>query len=277
MDRLKEEYFQLLSQHGIENPRSQKLSPEIVERLKHKVATKIIQSSIRDGTYDSTGLKDILTKIKEWDGIVGEDKFSEFIQPVANKFADAARKIGKPLQTPVYCNVFPTGDFNAMAVPRKSGYLILINRGTFDFISKMLIALSHSMMFVDKIPSPTIEEIPSNVSGDSRFNKEERASFFAQVVIDYILSGDALDVDMRFPMASGGNMPIVQNLLVNILNFMVAHEFGHAICGHLTDRKLAISDTKSGKLKIVSKNWDQEFEADRYGFNLIIASTSAAE
>ncbi len=57
-----------------------------------------------------------------------------------------------------------------------------------------------------------------------------------------------------------------QSLSQGAMTFVLGHEFSHILCGHLNPDDMSLCSM--GFLKY-NKNWEQEFEADRYGSELV--------
>jgi predicted metalloprotease len=69
----------------------------------------------------------------------------------------------------------------------------------------------------------------------------------------------------------------VTQLVNSVDEFMIAHEYGHLVNGHIgnamSDLKLASGST----ISVVSKNQQQEFQADRWAINALVSSPSSDE
>jgi hypothetical protein len=169
-------------------------------------------------------------------------------------------KLGIASYENVFAGVYPTYTFNAQARQEDDGYLILVDTGCFETIEAAVTILlgpwTHSQktaMFVEvvrdychrrKLPrSEQLQSIPSEKS-----------------------SGLEIARDLQ---SAEEITPILTNACEK---FVIAHEYGHIIRGHFNGGSL----TRLGEhaeLPVISKDQEQEFEADLWAINTLITQT----
>ena len=112
---------------------------------------------------------------------------------------------------PVLVGEYPTCTFNAQSVREPEGYVVLLNAGT-------NILVWHAMVGV----------ATSSKEGDLQAGVGE---FLSDLILAYVLGLDVLAVP---PPRVWGFESMFSSLLANGLqHFMIAHEYGHIITGHL--------------------------------------------
>ena len=62
-----------------------------------------------------------------------------------------------------------------------------------------------------------------------------------------------------------------------MIRFIIGHEYGHVIKGHLNERMKRTIKIKDENLDVITLNWEQEYEADEFGMFLNIACTKEGE
>lgn len=136
------------------------------------------------------------------------------------------------LEIETYVAVFPTGSYNAMARTFESGVLILLNSGLMMMAHQVCKILAFAMRFQDETPDGSIIEhpdmgLPTHTLGEIR-------TALADVFVAYALFGDPTYAQ-RFPALGGMRGIVASNLREAIQLFVVAHELGHVLAGHLED------------------------------------------
>lgn len=166
----------------------------------------------------------------------------------------------------------PTGRVNGFAarVPNTRYRVILLEDGLFGFANLMCKAIA--MAFPEK---PGEQGGRVSVSTDRReietvlrTNKEIPARFF-DALASYLVEGHP---NMAEPYTAPRTAMITADCLRNSMEaFVVAHEYGHLVAGHLddaADQRKAVADLD---VDAISTNHRQEFEADFIGLHAMLS------
>jgi hypothetical protein len=181
--------------------------------------------------------------------------------------ADDLRHILPP---PLIFGTLPTGQVNARAVlmPGADYYLVLFESGLFSFANEMakIIAqllpparLSEYDITIEKPADPDLR-VDANPAMVDRFDAVLRA---------YVVEGNPrrlTHLDIALPYKT---MAVV--LLRTMELFVLGHELGHLIARHLLKSQRVPSGLGAMSAERVQMNWDQEHEADHWGFNYLMA------
>jgi hypothetical protein len=97
----------------------------------------------------------------------------------------------------------------------------------------------------------------------------------ADVFYAYLVRQDP-GLARQFPMPKGRRMVILGAIVSPCEKFAVAHEYGHAIAGHLVKDKQVARETPAGNLELIQKSSDQEYEADAIGAKIMVADYDPA-
>lgn len=146
---------------------------------------------------------------------------------------------------------FPTGSANAEARKTANGFLILVNSGLVYFIKQIFEAL---------------------VAPEEGHYRELAISF---ATINYLLRRDA-EYLPAFPI-EGLDSLHVQILSSACYDFVLAHEYGHILRGHLSSdaNPARILSTGVGAIPVLNMSWEQEYEADEFASNIITTGKEA--
>jgi hypothetical protein len=175
----------------------------------------------------------------------------------------------------IFAGEFPTGSFNALAAPVKNGTLLLMNTGAMALISK-LIRLMVINIFEHLIGNISPQEYFKDQqatfnfkSGQSPLSVAELVERIALCVFGYVISDNALSLP-NLPILGGPQRISWAHLTLSTEKFIIAHEYGHALAGHLSSARSGLHSREIGGLKIYKKLWDDEFEADLLGARLVL-------
>lgn len=183
------------------------------------------------------------------------------IAPLAREIEEAAREWSMSLPLPVYCGVFPTGEFNAVAMPVDGGALLLINEG--------LMYLIYQCMEVwglrASIPSGSAKE----EGLEPMISNEQAIAAIADAVYAYLFEGSSARAP-QLPMIGGIRGFYLTMLAASIIKFVVAHEYGHAYAGHLCAEKAVRKILPGGEVNLIPKDWAEEYRADILAMRLLV-------
>ena len=187
------------------------------------------------------------------------------------------------LSTDVAVGSLVTGSLQAMASGAPlGGVAVLVNQGTHMFLYKMAQVVAEFLQEVatgdmtiscstdGRTPATSLSLRPGDIEDSLRTNElgHER---FRDLLSAYRVSGDP-----GFALAY--HSPGLRGRLVGLLNysadlFVVAHEFAHVLCGHVSDTSAKMIRLPSGKeLSRLTRRQEMELEADELAFDMTVAS-----
>lgn len=151
----------------------------------------------------------------------------------------------------IYPGYFPTRDINALAAKVPNGYLGLINDGYVSFMMQMCnLVVAGSGGYLDQ---------------------DEVAERISCLVFSYLFN-QAEHIDLTFP-GGGRDTYLSFMLFYGTVKYVLSHEFAHIIQGHLkqgTTHSKSLKYNIGSSIEILEKSWDNEFEADRVGFEVFL-------
>ena len=205
-----------------------------------------------------------------------EMTFQRMLRHMAEETEEVIRT-GLSMQPPqnVFAGEFPTGSFNALACPVENGTLILVNTGTMALISKMIRLMVINIfehLIGDISPGDLFKDEKVDFrfkSGKSPLSVAEVVENIARCVFGYVASDDA-SILPKLHVLGGPQRISWSNLTIATERFIIAHEYGHAIAGHLDRSRTAVHAREIAGLKVYKKAWDDEFEADLIGARLVL-------
>ncbi|MDO3627662.1 hypothetical protein [Mucilaginibacter sp. BT774] len=150
-----------------------------------------------------------------------------------------------------YSGEFPTHSMNAECRLTTSGYLFLINSG--------FIYLTHE---VSKVMTLLALNASNNIN--EGYTDRVFAMNLSNLLITYLFLDFNARPRARLEIRSREQYVIFSLVSAACTKFVLAHEFGHALSGHLTSN-LVINDQD-----FIQKNFEEELEADRVGINLLL-------
>jgi len=189
------------------------------------------------------------------------------VKEIFERVQFAAKELDWRPPVPIYAGIFPTGSFNAQAVAVSGGVLLLINTGLMMLIyqSAKLFMLNARVLVHDDNANDGKADLESQMS------RQQITEALADIVLAYLFRG-ASTFATRYPMETGVRGMLAMMITDSAEFFVVAHEYGHAVAGHLTSTKtIRHAASQSGvSLDFVAKDWEQEVEADIRGLKLLI-------
>ncbi|MET8757908.1 hypothetical protein [Lentzea sp. NPDC004782] len=153
----------------------------------------------------------------------------------------------------VFVGEFPTGSINCATVKVDGGFLVLVNSGMISMLGQVVNFLWRG----DPDDSDSIRSM-------------QAADGVAEVLASYLRNGDPFYGPRP---VNGGMIAIAVKCMVDAaLKFVVAHEYGHVLLGHLsgTATETLPVNTEVGAIEALRKSHDQEFQADEIGYDLTL-------
>ena len=170
---------------------------------------------------------------------------------------------------PLYGSV-PSGALNAVTVyvPKTKEYLIVFSEGLFLFLNLMSkLAADAAITAINATPpgTPLDRTKLAPILAHPRFHER-----FFDALYSYVVLGDA-GLAEQYVLA-GSAMNLADNLRHTSELFIVAHEYGHILAGHLTSlsQQMSPEKTRSGEF-VYRPEWLDELAADDIGTELVLA------
>ncbi|MEU5694543.1 hypothetical protein [Actinosynnema sp. NPDC020468] len=169
-----------------------------------------------------------------------------------------ARSAGWTTGTPTLAAVFPTGALDGICVPVPGrGVLVLVNSGFLDLLAGVL-----------KIMTCALPNY-----GTPPLLSSEQASYALAEAFNAYLYGNGAVEPRVLPELSGQRSALVGLMVRRATQFVVAHEMGHVMAGHLVhSRRWTDPTTPVGALDAQSVGWPREHEADRIAATIMLHS-----
>ncbi|MFL4469030.1 hypothetical protein ACERZ8_03770 [Tateyamaria armeniaca] len=160
------------------------------------------------------------------------------------------------LNRTLFCE-FPTGSLNAETVAVSSGFLVLINSGISPFLRQVCEVIVRFERDSEGSIHPT----------------EETISILADIFYAYISYGSSLAGPA---LLSGGESGLLAGTLAMACwHFVLCHEYGHIAAGHLeADGSRNMLPTPKGKVAVLSRQQEEEFQADAIGYKISLETPS---
>ncbi|WP_410575500.1 hypothetical protein [Amycolatopsis sp. cmx-4-61] len=189
--------------------------------------------------------------------------------PARHRFGEEDARIRKTLAAsgfdlpgPVYVGEYPHHEFNAHATAAGSGTLILVNTGLVTLLDRAGIAIGASTRPFTRREGGEISI--ADVTTEEQQRHESAVTMLAKSVVTY-LSANEVPLPAR-PRMPFGNQEFLGYLIVSAAKyFVVAHEFGHLLAGHVHEaaEPRVIAGWSAGSLH-------REYEADELAMLLLL-------
>jgi len=164
----------------------------------------------------------------------------------------------------------PTGRINGMAlrVPESAFSLILIEDGLFPFCNLMCQAIASALNLswdprveAPSVAAPSFDDITAASASTKRF--------LAALEI-YVVGGNS-----SLPLLPSGAYGKLSTLMLERMEtFVLCHEFGHLVSGHLSDASYVSAVIGESQVTHVVSDWAKEAEADSTGLKIDLAVTA---
>lgn len=266
-----------------EEPRPSALPEDLVKGIHDNLAHVVDENMSPEGMAESL------------DRILGElsaNMPTKYENPLTYRImmglADRLKKAGEDLEIKPWPELaigsLRTGQINALtlAIPRQKEYVVAFEDGVFTYalLLSKIIAQTMKYHFVEDggvSLSVKEEDISQTIAANP-----EILSRFTEVVAMYAIYGEPSRA--RQYILPDRVQIITSQLLLNSLElFILGHEYGHAIAGHLSSAKRTASllpgaeAAAEAEAEEIAYAWSQEHEADYIGMHLAIAAMRLAE
>jgi len=255
---LERDYQQLLKEHGLQPNVFKATEEEVRQAYANAVSTEI--GSLRWGKIN---VDRILAIINNSTG------YQFLVDYLSNKLERTIRRLYPSFDERVLARDFPTGSFNALAHPTPNGILLLLNTGLVRFMTEAAWAMAMSFPNPGEVRKDMYEGWWTSAQ-----HKRQTAETMARLVLSYLLIEKPL-CGKEYKPGQGGIWEMYTSYLaMAVFNFVLAHEFAHAIEGHLTSGSAILLSTPVGNLSLIAKNHKQELEADETAALILIVQWS---
>ena len=193
---------------------------------------------------------------------------AETRHPAAIKIEEAAAEVEATIRAlppfaarfrdDVFVGEFPTGSLNCETVKVDGGFLVLVNSGTLSMLQQVV-----NFLWQGDADDPSSPASLRAVDG------------VADVLATYVEHGDSFYGPK--PLVGGALALAASLMTAAALKFVVAHEYGHILAGHLAEAGAEPLETEVGTVEILRKDHVQEFEADDIGYLLTLGVATSEE
>lgn len=200
-----------------------------------------------------------------------EPSLYSMITHFGKEIEQALVKTGRSLPVKPLFGTVPTGRVNgfAVAIPDTNYRAILLEDGLFGFANLMCKAVA--MAFPEKASEKegvSVSTDWNDVSEKLRTDPGIALRFF-DALASYLVHGHP---HAARPYLASRSVTYISSVLRDSMEtFVVAHEYGHIVAGHLgpaVARRMMIADVD---VDTISTDWAQEFEADAIGLEAMLA------
>ena len=274
---LEDEYAALVRAHGLEPPTDDRSVREKLKELRH-LATSAPEEADRRRATEVLQMISLLDR--ETDGAVSKRlaesgeraqsyQLSDYLEAVKEKLASR----GALLPADVYFNVFPTGEFNAVALPAQAGYLCLLNTGLLRLLSNIARACCYPVHGNGTTVLLTRAD---------HADRQGSATFISLAVAVRVILNYLSRRTHEHPLPADHNIEpwggvYATGIARAMKVFVLAHEMGHVALGHCAQGLLQTLPTPVGELNVLSKSHQQEFGADAWAQEMLGPTEGAEE
>lgn len=166
----------------------------------------------------------------------------------------------------------PTGRVNGMAirVPRSDELIVLIEEGLFGFFNLAAKAVSRAFPFTGTVDGKLQFSSAQEDLDRELVSKPEISERYTELILAYVVGGHP---HMAKPYLPEPNYDGISALLRESTElFVVGHEYGHFLSGHLSQDATQKAKLGEEATDEIMTNWNQEFEADVRGLELMLAA-----
>lgn len=156
----------------------------------------------------------------------------------------------------------------AMAIPENPCKLIIIETGLFGFANLMCKVVASSFVFEKDERGMSSFSMDINQCRQQIEDNPLIPERFFDVLTAYVVLGKPHFAKQYFLEQRYDGLSTL--LRQGFEYFVIAHEFGHLIAGHLDTKEKKDYNIAGNTTEEIVTNWNQEFEADLIGTNILI-------
>jgi hypothetical protein len=143
--------------------------------------------------------------------------------------------------------VYPLNSFNARAVARKNGVLILLDSGLFEFISFYV-----SLLMTEDVPI------------------SERGRLYSDAISAYQESGELPDPTQYDPPSRSNRQTLISHITNWAEWFVLCHEYAHHALGHLSEGNQQAFASSDGQIDAITYDHQREHDADLWSLTMLL-------
>lgn len=261
--KLQKAYNNLLRRYGMEKPTYARFDEKALRDLIEKISC----ANIQDGFQPNLNADVEIQKVKKRKKHI-EENVQGLLDDHANKVEHDIKRLGLKLNHAVLVADFPTSSVNAQVCLVDGGALVLVNRGLMTFLYHATKVISLSIAFADFYGDGKMKY--GSQKGNFSLSKEQIVGHWVDLIVNYLLCRKPVLVDKL--ILSTAKASALMELVTFSEYFVIAHEYGHIILGHLRSERIIRRRCLGGSLEFVAKDWEMEFEADRFALRLLYES-----
>ena len=196
--------------------------------------------------------------------------YYSLITSIASEVEESLELVGRSLHHSPLFGTLPSGRVNgiAVSVPDTPHRLVILEDGLFGFTNLMCKAVASA--FPDTEPHQDgklgFSADENDVMACLAANPEVTNRFF-EALVAYVVMGHPHKAPPYVARRNAMHLGAV--LRESMQLFVIGHEYGHIVSGHLDGGKVSKQMVADGKMNIVATNWMQEIEADAIGLEVL--------
>lgn len=184
---------------------------------------------------------------------INADRYQRVLDEKQEQIQGLIQRSGQAIE-PAYVGLFPTGSHNAEAMRVDAGVLILINSGLMNLLFQLAKINVASSTY--KGERPLLDKIQTSIA-------------LGELLAAHTVGGSSF-LARGLPLLDRGRLEIASKLTTYAEAFVIAHEYGHAVAGHLTRRHPQVEvQTDAGRLALYQQSQEEEYEADRAAIDIM--------
>jgi hypothetical protein len=155
---------------------------------------------------------------------------------------------------PAYVALFPTGSHHAEAMAIDGGVLMLINSGLMNLLYQIA-KINLASATYESAP-PLIDDVQCSIA-------------LGELLMAHTVGGSSF-LARALPQLERPRLDVASNLTAVAEAFVIAHEYGHALAGHLDPARTRVRvATPGGNLDFSRQAQEDEYEADRLALEIL--------
>jgi hypothetical protein len=178
--------------------------------------------------------------------VTGRDSSNLILDGIARKLSADLTAAGVNVPT-FYAGIFPTNSVNAQCRIADGQYLVLLDTGCMEMAESLAIAFA------------------------SKIEIDEKATEVARAIERYVRRGERIDPFALTPRGINWGTGLVPVLTTAFEEYILAHELGHLILGHVgVDRTRLHSPSFGRPFEVSEKSRFEELQADMWACRALI-------
>lgn len=150
--------------------------------------------------------------------------------------------------------VYPLNSFNARAVPRKNGVLLLLDSGLFEFIAYYV-----ALLMTEDVPIST------------------RGKLYSDAIAAYQESGELPDPTQYDPPSRTKRQALISHITNWAEWFVLCHEYAHHALGHLSEGNQQAYASSEGQIDAITYDHQREHDADLWALAMLLKIANGRE